>query len=642
MSKSKHIEQIGDTDANIIGNLDSLQLAIQTDDEETFVWADEGADKYFYAARQYSKTAAGIKTYLDNVFGQITANNNNIVINTDSKKLLLGAGGDGELYSSGDDVHLHNVTQDADLVLGINGGGVSKTITWDASVDKLKHSSGLFDFDDDNLLTTGTLGAGLTTLTGNLIIPDTGNIGSVSDTDAITIAANGVCTFSEFPITPSALPTTDYQVANKKYVDDQLTAEDLDFAGNAGTGAINLDTQSLSIAGTTKEIETTASNQTLTIGLPDTVQITTALGIGVSPTNILDIRKDQNAGTICKITNNTGGTGAFSGFILDTNSNINSGLYALDDGYSVAHEADRLLLYAGTSTTSLMLEAGKSDGVIEFYTGGDAAANKRMTIDADGNVGIGTATPVNFVDIQKDDADRGTVCAIKNNTGGTAAYSAFSVVSNSCAGALYAFDDAYDNTELADKVQLFADAGSTALMLNAVEKVEIYAGGSAASNKALTVAANRDIITTGLTHVEASDTTARPMANAAFTTVIFAIEDNDTLGEYDTATGIFVATNAGTYTVSWRVNSTSVAWAANEWWRSTLVKNNSVVEGSMWNGDTDEADAGVTRIMYSGGSATITLAADDNLRIQIYHTQGAAVNTFGNEVQAYFHIARII
>ena len=35
---------------------------------------------------------------------------------------------------------------------------------------------------------------------------------------------NGVKTFGSFPITPSSTPTTDYQVANKKYVDDQITA----------------------------------------------------------------------------------------------------------------------------------------------------------------------------------------------------------------------------------------------------------------------------------------------------------------------------------------------------------------------------------------------------------------------------------
>lgn len=31
---------------------------------------------------------------------------------------------------------------------------------------------------------------------------------------------NGVKTFTSFPVTPSSAPTSDYQVANKKYVDD--------------------------------------------------------------------------------------------------------------------------------------------------------------------------------------------------------------------------------------------------------------------------------------------------------------------------------------------------------------------------------------------------------------------------------------
>ena len=58
------------------------------------------------------------------------------------------------------------------------------------------------------------------TLGGNLIIPNSGTIGSVGDTDVMTIDASGNCTFSVFPITPSAAPDANYEVANKKYVDD--------------------------------------------------------------------------------------------------------------------------------------------------------------------------------------------------------------------------------------------------------------------------------------------------------------------------------------------------------------------------------------------------------------------------------------
>ena len=58
----------------------------------------------------------------------------------------------------------------------------------------------------------------------------------------------------------------------KTYVDtqiaSQITLQDLDVAGDSGTGAVDLDSQSLTVAGTTNEIETSASGQTITIGLP--------------------------------------------------------------------------------------------------------------------------------------------------------------------------------------------------------------------------------------------------------------------------------------------------------------------------------------------------------------------------------------
>ena len=57
-------------------------------------------------------------------------------------------------------------------------------------------------------------------------------------------------------------------------------ASDLDGAGDSGTFAVDLDTQSLTIAGTTNEIETVASGQTLTIGLPNAVTISGTLTAG--------------------------------------------------------------------------------------------------------------------------------------------------------------------------------------------------------------------------------------------------------------------------------------------------------------------------------------------------------------------------
>tara|TARA_B100001109_G_scaffold101450_1_gene82761 strand:- start:118 stop:561 length:444 start_codon:yes stop_codon:yes gene_type:complete len=64
-----------------------------------------------------------------------------------------------------------------------------------------------------------------------------------------------------------------------------VNVSDLDGAGDSGTFAVDLDTQSLTIAGTTNEIETTASGQTLTIGLPNNVTISGNATIGGNITN---------------------------------------------------------------------------------------------------------------------------------------------------------------------------------------------------------------------------------------------------------------------------------------------------------------------------------------------------------------------
>jgi len=55
-------------------------------------------------------------------------------------------------------------------------------------------------------------------------------VGAVAASGDETVA--GVKTFSSFPVTPSSAPTTDYQVANKKYVDDHS-------GGGSGGGGLS-------------------------------------------------------------------------------------------------------------------------------------------------------------------------------------------------------------------------------------------------------------------------------------------------------------------------------------------------------------------------------------------------------------------
>jgi len=112
-------------------------------------------------------------------------------------------------------------------------------------------------------------------------------------TGAITSA--GLITFASLKGTGSTTVTTILDEDNmatdsatalatqqsiKAYVDTKVTAEDLDFAGGSGTGSVDLDSQTFTIAGTSNEIETAASGQTLTIGLPDDVTIGDDLTLG--------------------------------------------------------------------------------------------------------------------------------------------------------------------------------------------------------------------------------------------------------------------------------------------------------------------------------------------------------------------------
>jgi len=116
---------------------------------------------------------------------------------------------------------------------------------------------------------------------------DTLNVSVATTTTSLTLSNAGVAVTA---ILDEDLFTSDRddalatQQSIKAYVDAQVTAQDLDFAGDTGTGAVDLDSQSLTISGTANEIETVGAGNTLTIGLPDEVAITTSLTVGSATT----------------------------------------------------------------------------------------------------------------------------------------------------------------------------------------------------------------------------------------------------------------------------------------------------------------------------------------------------------------------
>ena len=113
------------------------------------------------------------------------------------------------------------------------------------------------------------------------ILTVSGSVNSNIITDSLSMAGVAVTAIlDEDAMTSDRADALATQQSIKAYVDSQITAEDLDIAGDTGTGAVDLDSQSLTIAGTANEIETVASNQTITIGLPNDVSVSNNLTVG--------------------------------------------------------------------------------------------------------------------------------------------------------------------------------------------------------------------------------------------------------------------------------------------------------------------------------------------------------------------------
>jgi len=74
----------------------------------------------------------------------------------------------------------------------------------------------------------------------------------------------------------TTLPTS---AAVKDYVDTNVTAQDMDITTGSGTIDVDLDSETLTIAGTANEIETSASGTTVTVGLPNNVTVGGALTV---------------------------------------------------------------------------------------------------------------------------------------------------------------------------------------------------------------------------------------------------------------------------------------------------------------------------------------------------------------------------
>ena len=236
-------------------------------------------------------------------------------------------------------------TLENDLTLGVSGTGLSGSATYNnssattftvtsnatsantAETIVARDASGDFSAGTITASLTGTAttatnladGANITTgtisddrlpdlITSNINIAS--GISSVATLDATSATIDNVVFGSGTAITSvdtdlSSVSNSDDTLASAKaiktYVDDQITAQDLDFGGDTGTGAVDLDSQSLTVAGTANQIVTSGSGTTLTVALADNITLVgtgnTATISGPS-TMVLDPAAAGNTGTV--------------------------------------------------------------------------------------------------------------------------------------------------------------------------------------------------------------------------------------------------------------------------------------------------------------------------------------------------------
>jgi len=144
---------------------------------------------------------------------------------------------------------LFNVDAGTDIVLDAGGGDIffkddgttfgSATNTSGNLIIKSGTTTAL-TFSGANVTGAGTYtGGGLMTTGGNIVIPNAGNIGSASDTDAIAISSGGVVTFSQNPVFPDGgVPIADLDIDGGTDIGEAIVDADLFIVDN-GAGGTN-------------------------------------------------------------------------------------------------------------------------------------------------------------------------------------------------------------------------------------------------------------------------------------------------------------------------------------------------------------------------------------------------------------------
>jgi len=156
--------------------------------------------------------------------------------------------------------------QDLDFQ-GDSGGALS--IDLDSETLTIAGGTGLASVGSGNTITLA-IDSTVTTLTGTQTLTNKTLTSATLTSPVLNTAVSGSAILDEDDLSSNSATQLATQQSIKAYVDAQITAQDLDITSDAGTIAIDLDSQTLTVAGGTG-ISTSGSGQTVTIGIDNTV-----------------------------------------------------------------------------------------------------------------------------------------------------------------------------------------------------------------------------------------------------------------------------------------------------------------------------------------------------------------------------------
>ena len=346
---------------------------------------------------------------------QITtvASNQTLTISLDSSGVVLPNGSTATTQSQGDNSTKIATTAYVDIL----DAASDLDFSGDSGTGDVNLNSQTFAITGTtNQIITAASGQGLSlslpaTVHRNLQGDVTGNVTGdlTGNVTATSVLADGVTA------TTQASSDDSTKVATTAYVKSLNNASDLDFTTDSGSGAVVLNTETLSVIGTANEIETSGSGQQIQIGLPSSINVNVTGNLTGNVTGNVtgdvigdvtgDLTGNADTATTWQTARDLSLTGQATGTIsgVDGSGNV-SGSVTLDNNSVTAKVLTGLTSPSASSVlaTDTILEGfGKLQSQVNGLAGGlrfmgswDADTNSPVLSSGGGEAANGTTTGV--------------------------------------------------------------------------------------------------------------------------------------------------------------------------------------------------------------------------------------------------------